>query len=73
LRELAGDAGRFLGLAALSFGVSWALGTTLSSDLAQAALAGVVGCALYAVGLRLIARRQLEMLMSTLVVRPAPA
>ncbi len=73
LRELAGDAGRFLGLAALSFGASWALGATLSSDLAQAALAGVVGCALYAVGLRLIARRQLEMLMSTLVVRPAPA
>ena len=73
LRELAGDAGRFLGLAAVSFGAAWALSTALPSGFAQAALAGIVGCALYGVGLGLIARPQLEMLVSTLIVRPAPA
>ena len=73
LAELAGDAGRFLGLAAVCFGAGWALGTALPSGFTQAALAGIVGCGLYGVGLRVLARPQLEMLVSILVVRPAPA
>jgi peptidoglycan biosynthesis protein MviN/MurJ (putative lipid II flippase) len=73
LLELAGDATRFLTLAALAFGAGWAVGTLLPSELTQAAVAGVIGCGLYAGGLRVVARRQLDMLLNTLVVRPAPA
>lgn len=73
LGELAGDAARFLALAAFAFGSGWALGTTLPDGLAQAVLAGVTGTALYAAGLRLVARRQLEVLVNALVVRPSPA
>ena len=73
LRELAGDGARFLGLSAVCFGAAWALSSALPSGFAQAALAGILGCGLYGVGLRLIARPQLEMLVSTLVVRPAAA
>jgi peptidoglycan biosynthesis protein MviN/MurJ (putative lipid II flippase) len=74
VRELARDALRFLGIAALAFGAGWALGAALpASELVQAAVAGVVGCALYAVGLWILARPQLEVLVSVLVTRPAPA
>ncbi|HEY2766806.1 MAG TPA: hypothetical protein VGI76_01035 [Solirubrobacteraceae bacterium] len=73
LAELAGDAARFLVLAALAFGAGWALGSTLPSELAQVLLAGAVGCALYVAGLRLVARRQLQVLLNAVVVRPAPA
>jgi peptidoglycan biosynthesis protein MviN/MurJ (putative lipid II flippase) len=73
LLELSGDAARFLVLAVVAFGIGWAVGTTLPGGFAQAAVAGVVGCALYAGGLWLVARRQLEVLLHTVVVRPAPA
>jgi peptidoglycan biosynthesis protein MviN/MurJ (putative lipid II flippase) len=73
LAELAGDAARFLALAALSFGAGWALGVTLPSELAQVALAAVVGGGLYVAGLRLFARRQLQVLLNAVVVRPAAA
>jgi len=72
--ELARDALRFLGIAALAFGGGWALGAALpASELVQAAVAGVVGCLVYAVGLWLLARPQLEVLVGVLVTRPAPA
>ncbi len=72
--ELARDALRFLGIAALAFGGGWALGAALpASELVQAAVAGVVGCLAYAVGLWILARPQLEVLVSVLVTRPAPA
>lgn len=73
LRELAGDAARFLALAALAFGAGWAVGMTLPSELTQAAMAGAIGCGLYAGGLWVVARRQIEVLLNALVVRPAPA
>jgi peptidoglycan biosynthesis protein MviN/MurJ (putative lipid II flippase) len=73
LLELAGDAGRFLALAALAFGVGWAVGGTLPSELTQAVVTGVIGCGLYAGGLWVVARRQLEVVLNALVVRPAPA
>ncbi len=72
--ELARDALRFLGIAALAFGGGWALGAALpASELVQAAVAGVVGCLAYAVGLWILARPQLEVLVGVLVTRPAPA
>ncbi len=74
VRELARDALRFLGIAALAFGAGWALGAALpASELVQAAVAGVVGCLAYAVGLWIVARPQLEVLVGVLVTRPAPA
>lgn len=73
LAELAGDALRFVALAALAFGAGWALGTALHSEFAQVALAAVIGCALYLAGLRLVARRQLQVLLNAVAVRPAPA
>jgi peptidoglycan biosynthesis protein MviN/MurJ (putative lipid II flippase) len=73
-RELARDALRFLGIAALAFGGGWALGVALpAGELVQAAVAGVVGCLAYAVGLWIVARPQLEVLVGVLVTRPAPA
>jgi putative peptidoglycan lipid II flippase len=73
-RELVRDALRFLGIAALAFGGSWALGAALpAGELVQAAVAGVVGCLAYAVGLWIVARPQLEVLVGVLVTRPAPA
>jgi peptidoglycan biosynthesis protein MviN/MurJ (putative lipid II flippase) len=70
--ELCRDGARFLVLAALAFGAGWLAGRALPAGLAQAAVAGVVGCLLYAAGLRLIARRQLDVLLNV-IVRPTPA
>ncbi len=76
-RELAGELGadgaRFLALAALAFGAGWLGGSALGADLAQAALAGAIGCAAYLAGLCLVARRQLQVLVSAVVARPASA
>ena len=72
-RELAGDATRFIGLAAVSFALGWALGSAFPAGLAQAAVAGVLGGVLYLGGLRFVARPQLEMLLRAVIVRPAAA
>jgi peptidoglycan biosynthesis protein MviN/MurJ (putative lipid II flippase) len=71
--QLSGDGARFLALAAVAFGTGWAVGDALGADLAQATVAGVVGCVAYLAGLRVVARRQLEVLLSAVVARPAPA
>jgi peptidoglycan biosynthesis protein MviN/MurJ (putative lipid II flippase) len=75
-RRLAGemvvDALRFIGLAAVAFGAGWAVGTALPSGLAQGAVAGAIGCVAYLIGLRFIARSQLEVLRAA-VLRPATA
>jgi peptidoglycan biosynthesis protein MviN/MurJ (putative lipid II flippase) len=73
VRQLGGDGARFLGLAALSFGAGWAVGDALGAELAQAIVAGAVGCAAYVAGLRVVARRQLQVLLSAVAARPAPA
>ncbi len=73
VRQLSGDGARFLGLAAVAFGAGWAVGDALGADLAQALVAGIVGCAAYLAGLRVVARRQLEVLVSAVAARPAPA
>ena len=72
-RQLAGDGFRFLALAALAFGAGWALGTLAPEGLAQAAVAIVVGSALYAAALGMFARRQLEVVLGAVRPRPAPA
>jgi peptidoglycan biosynthesis protein MviN/MurJ (putative lipid II flippase) len=71
--ELAVDVVRFVGLATISFGVGWGTGSALHAGLAQAVVSGAIGCALYLAGLRIVARPQLEMLLRTVVVRPATA
>jgi peptidoglycan biosynthesis protein MviN/MurJ (putative lipid II flippase) len=71
--ELAGDAARFLVLAGLSFGAGWALGSTLPGNIAPALLAGAVGGTLYLAGLRIFARRQLEVMLSAAMARPSAA
>jgi peptidoglycan biosynthesis protein MviN/MurJ (putative lipid II flippase) len=72
-RELAGDATRFVGLAAAAFAIGWAAGTVLPAGLGQSVLAGALGTLLYVAGLGLVARPQLEMLLRAVVVRPATA
>lgn len=70
---LARDAARFLVLSAVAFGIGWAVGDLVPAGLAQAMVTGVVGCVLYAAGLWLIARSQIEMLVSVIAARPSPA
>lgn len=72
-REMVTDALRFLALAALAFGAGWAIGAALPTGIAQAAVAGAFGCVVYVVGLRIVARPQLEMLLRAAVLRPATA
>lgn len=71
--EMCGDASRFLALAAIAFGAGWASGDAVPGGLAQAGLAGLIGCGIYAVGLRLLAPSQLRVLARALVTRPEPA
>jgi peptidoglycan biosynthesis protein MviN/MurJ (putative lipid II flippase) len=71
--EMLADALRFLGLAAFAFGAGWAIGTALPTGVAQAAVAGAIGCAIYVLGLRVVARPQLEMLLRAADLRPAAA
>ncbi len=73
LRQLSGDGARFLALAALAFGTGWAVGELLGADLAQATVAGAVGCGAYLAGLWMVARAQLQVLLSAVVARPAAA
>jgi peptidoglycan biosynthesis protein MviN/MurJ (putative lipid II flippase) len=73
LRELGGDGTRFVALAALAFGTGWAAGSALEGDLAAAVVASAVGCLAYAAGLLLVARAQVEVLVSAVAARPAPA
>lgn len=73
LRELSGDGTRFIALAALAFGMGWAAGSALEGDLAAAVVASAVGCAAYAGGLLVVARAQVEVLVSAVAARPAPA
>jgi peptidoglycan biosynthesis protein MviN/MurJ (putative lipid II flippase) len=70
--EMVVDALRFIGLAAIAFGAGWAVGTALPSGFAQGAVAGAIGCIVYLIGLRFIARSQLEVLRAA-VLRPATA
>ncbi len=72
-RQLAGDGIRFLGLAALSFGSGWALGTAAPHGFAEAAVAIAVGSALYAAALGIFARRQMQVVLGAVRPRPAPA
>ncbi|HVR05196.1 MAG TPA: hypothetical protein VMS02_04085 [Solirubrobacteraceae bacterium] len=74
LRQLGRDALRFLALAALAFGGGWLIGAALPApELVQAAVAGLIGCAVYLAGLWLVARQQLQVVLGALVPRPAAA
>jgi hypothetical protein len=71
-RELAVDGLRFLALAAVAFGAGAVVGAAVPEGFTAALTAAVVGSALYAAGLGLIARRQLSVLAGSLL-RPASA
>jgi peptidoglycan biosynthesis protein MviN/MurJ (putative lipid II flippase) len=73
LREVSGDAARFIFLTVIAFGVGWAVSMAIPTGLAQAVLAGAIGGGIYAAELLLVARPQLEVLIGAIVVRPAPA
>ncbi len=70
---LLGDAARFYALAGASFGIGWALGSMLPGDLAPPVLAGILGGGLYVAGLRIFARRQLDVMLSAVTARPSAA
>jgi len=70
-RTLGADAVRFLGLAAVAFGAGWAASAALPAGVAQAGVAGAIGCILYLAGLSVVARPQLETLLHTVTLRPA--
>ena len=72
-RELTGDALRFTGLSLIAFGAGWAAGAVFHAGLIQAAVAGMIGCAVYLGGLGVVARPQLETLLRAVIVRPAAA
>jgi hypothetical protein len=65
---LAADAFRFVAFATVSFGAGAALGFGLSSGIPAAVTAGVVGTVGYAACLRLLAPRQLDVMLAA--VRP---
>ncbi len=68
-RELAGDALRFLALAAAAFGAGAAVGELLADGLPATLVAGAVGTVLYCGGVVLVARHQVGVLVGAL--RPA--
>ncbi|MEO8715245.1 MAG: hypothetical protein ABI369_09555 [Acetobacteraceae bacterium] len=63
----------FVGLAAAAFGVAWALSAPVSSAGAAAALAAALGGAAYMIGLRVVARRELDVLLGALAARRGPS
>lgn len=71
-RELARDAGTFVALSALAFGVGWAAASGIPGDVAAPVAGAVVGSAAYAGGLLIVARRQLEVLRGALGRPAAP-
>jgi peptidoglycan biosynthesis protein MviN/MurJ (putative lipid II flippase) len=73
LGEMGGDGARFAALAVVAFGAGWLAGSALGADVATAMVAGAVGCALYGAGLFVVARRQVQVLVSAVAARPAPA
>jgi peptidoglycan biosynthesis protein MviN/MurJ (putative lipid II flippase) len=73
VREVGADGARFTLLTAVAFGVGWAVSMTAPAGLAQAVIAGAIGCGIYVAELLLVARPQLQVLLGAIVVRPAPA
>ena len=73
VRELSGDGARFIALAALAFGAGWAVGDALGADLAQALVAGLWAARRTWRGCAWSRAAQLEVLLSAVVARPAPA
>jgi peptidoglycan biosynthesis protein MviN/MurJ (putative lipid II flippase) len=69
-REICLDAARFLGVAAVAFGLGALAGAALPAGLAAATGAGLVGAVAYALGLAVVARKQMRVLTGTLL-RPA--
>jgi peptidoglycan biosynthesis protein MviN/MurJ (putative lipid II flippase) len=69
--ELVGDGLRFLALAGAAFGMGAATAAVLPSGLPAALVAATCGCLVYVAGLRLVARRQMQVLLGA-VARPSP-
>jgi hypothetical protein len=70
IATLAGDGGRLSALAAASFGGAALVAALVFRGLPEALLAGALGCALYAVCLRLAVPRLLHVMVAA--VRPKP-
>jgi peptidoglycan biosynthesis protein MviN/MurJ (putative lipid II flippase) len=68
-RQLARQAAAFAGLAVTAFGLAWIVTAPLSSVGIAAALAAILGAVGYLLGLRLLARREVEVLLGALAAR----
>ena len=68
-RELARTTAAFLALSTLAFGIAWGLGVAVGRGFGGEALAILVGCGLYATGLRFVLPAELEVLGRALVAR----
>ncbi|MFZ1996063.1 MAG: lipid II flippase MurJ [Solirubrobacteraceae bacterium] len=68
-RTLTRDTGAFAGLAAVAFGGAWLLSSQIGSAGAAAALAALVGVVAYAAGLRVVARREVGVVMGAVASR----
>jgi peptidoglycan biosynthesis protein MviN/MurJ (putative lipid II flippase) len=71
--QLARCTAAFAGLAAAAFGLAWAISQPLSSVGVAAALAGALGAVAYLLGLRFVARREVDVLLGALAARRRPA
>lgn len=68
-RTLIRHTGAFAGLAAVAFGVAWLLSSPLSNEGAAALLTAMVGVAAYVAGLRVVARREVAVVMGAVASR----
>ena len=68
-RTLIRHTGAFAGLAAVAFGVAWLLSSPLSNEGAAALLTAIVGVAAYVAGLRVVARREVAVVMGAVASR----
>jgi peptidoglycan biosynthesis protein MviN/MurJ (putative lipid II flippase) len=72
-QTLARDTGAFAGLAAVAFGLAWALSSPLASAGAAAFSAAVIGALVYIAGLRLVARREVNVVLGAVAARRGAA
>jgi uncharacterized membrane protein len=68
-RTVTRDTGAFAGLAAVAFGGAWLLSSQIGSAGAAAILAAMVGVVAYVAGLRVVARREVGVVMGAVASR----
>ena len=72
-QKLTSLTGAFAGLAILAFGLAWAISVPLPSSGLAALCAGAIGGLAYLAGLRVVARREVEVVLGALATRRGAA